>query len=426
MIDFTNVDFGPFLKAYHEEAIVKATVGEVSGRGHRVFLFGIPAYLPASQEVFGRPVDTGDEVDVRIIKIMPETNNVIVSAREAQRLIAQADAKELHVGDIIPVKVKTIVHLGTFVSIEGHPDGLIYRKELSYNYLQSADEVVAVGDEFDAKLVNINEKEGKTLIELSRRQALHNPWESLPFKVGDIVEGMVAAISDSGAILNIGPVMGTLHRSELSWTNKNASLREMLSIGKRIKVKILTIDKKNMKIAVSLRRAETDPWNELQPKVGDVLEGQILNKTTLGLFIGLKGGIEGLLHKDNISWLNDDQKSLLESLKVGDTIQTLIIGIDHAKRKLELSMKHLQPHPYDTFVAEHPSGDTIEATVVRNNVPGTMHISLPIGKFQIFFDPTLRNSWNEIMERYPVSGSISVRTKSYDPESKKIEFAPAI
>ena len=200
----------------------------------------------------------------------------------------------------------------------------------------------------------------------------------------------------------------------------------MLSIGKRIKVKILTIDKKNMKIVVSLRGAETDPWNELQPKVGDVLEGQILNKTTLGLFIGLKGGIEGLLHKDNLSWLNDDQKSLLESLKVGDTIQTVIIGIDSAKRKLELSMKHLHPHPYDTFVSEHPDGTVIEATVLRNNVPGTMHITLPIGKFQIFFAPELKASWEEVKERYPVSGMIPVKTKSYDPQAKRIEFAPAI
>ena len=426
MTDYTSINWEPFFSAYENDTVVKALVGEVSGNGHQVFVMGVPAYLPKTQKVAGMEVETGEEVEVCIIKIMPETNNVVVSARVAAEKKALSEAKDLQVGDIVSVKVKNLVSYGAFVSIEGCPDGLIFLKELSYKSIHSADEVVAVGDEFNAKVVKISEKDGKTRLELSLKQVLPDPWESFPYAVGDIVEGEVATLADYGAFLNIASITGILHRSELSWTKKEAPLREMLSVGDKIKVKIISLDKENKKMALSLREVEGDPWLKLEHAEGDVVEGQILNKTNFGLFIGLEGNIEGLLHKNDLAWLSDNQKALLETLKVGETIRTVIISIDRVKRKLGLSMKLLQPHPYDTFVAEHPIGTTFDAIVLRNNVPGTMHITLPIVKFQIFFDPTLRSSWNEIIERYPVSGTIPIKTKSYDPEAKKIEFSPAI
>lgn len=425
MTDYTSINWETFFSAYVNGTVVKAIVGEVSGNGHQVFVMGVPAYLPKTQKVAGMEVETGGEVDVCIIKIMPETNNVVVSAKVAAEKKALSEARELNVGDIVPVKVKNLVSYGAFVSITGCPDGLIFLKELSYKSIHSADEVVAVGDEFNAKVVKISEKDGKTRLELSLKQALPDPWESFPYAVGDIVEGEVATLADYGAFLNIASVTGILHRSELSWARKEVPLREILIVGDKIKVKIMSLDKENKKLAVSLREVEGDPWQKLELVEGDVVEGKILNKTNFGFFIELKGDIEGLLHKNDLAWISDDQKKLLESLKVGETIQAAIISIDREKKKLGLSMKYLQPHPYDTFVAEHPIGEIIEATVLKNNVPGTMHIILPIGKFQIFFDPTLRGSWNEITERYPVSAKIPVKTKAYDPETKKIEFTPA-
>lgn len=426
MIDYTNINWEPFFSAYENDTVVKAIVGEVSGNGHRVFVMGVPAYLPKSQKIPDMELTTGGDVDVCIIKIMPETNNVVVSARVAAEIKARSEARDLQVGDIVPVRVKNIVSFGVFVSILGCPDGLIFLKELSYQSIHSADEVVSLGDEFNAKVIKISKKDGKTRFELSLKQLLPDPWESFPHSVGDIVEGEVSALVDYGAFLNIASVTGILHRSELSWTKMEVPLREMLSIGDKIKVMIISLDKENKKMALSLREVEGDPWQKLEHTEGDVVEGRILNKTSIGLFVGLESNIEGLLHKNDLAWFSDDQKALLETLKVGDMIRAVIISIDRVKKKLGLSMKLLHPHPYDTFVAEHPSGTTFDATILRNNVPGTMHVALPIGKFQIFFDPILRRSWNEIIERYPVSGTIPIKTRSYDPEAKKIEFSPAI
>ena len=426
MTDYRSINLEPFFSAYKNDTVVKAIVGEISGNGHQVFVMGIPAYLPKTQQVPGATVSPGDEVMVTIIKIMPETNNVVVSAKEAAKLLSQKKAQDLKVGDIVSVKVKSIIDYGVFVSISEGVDGMIPLKELSYNKIHAAEEVVAVGDEFKARVEKLYEKDGKLRIELSRKQALPDPWESLSFQVGDIVDGTVTNIVDYGAFLNVGPVTGMLHRSELTWSLKDPNPKEYLSVGDKLRIKIINLDKENKKMAVSLREAKGDPWLKMDLEVGAIVEASILNKTKSGFMVGQKDGIGGLLHKYDLAWLNDDQKALMETLKVGDTVRVVVTSIDKAKRKLGFSMKHLEPHPFDTFVSDHPLGTTLEATVLWNNIPGTMRVNLPIGKFQIFFPPELKVSWEEIKEQYPEAGTITVTIKSYDPESKRIEFAPAI
>jgi len=425
MIDYTSLNLEPLLKAYDEDAVVKAMVGEVSGNGHQVFVFGIPAYLPKSQEVPGQPVETGDEVNVKVIKLMPETNNVVVSARVIVEGSDSVDVASLSVGDIVPVKVKNIVPYGVFVNLGRGVDGLIFLKELSYRKVHSAEEVVSVGDEFNAKITDIKEKDGKTRIELSLKQALPDPWDSVDLQEGQIVDAVVVSLADYGAFVNVGPVNAMLHRSELSWTEKNPVVKNYLSVGDKITVKIVLLDKENKKMAVSLREVKGNPWNSLDLEVGTVVESQILNKTAFGLFIGEPDGIQGLLHKDELAWLPAEQKALMDSLQVGESIRVVVRNIDKDKRKIAFSRKLLYPHPYDTFVSEHPAGVSFDATVGYNTIPGSMKIQLPIGQFQVFFNSSYREVWDEIKERFPVGGSLPVMVKSYDPEKKKIEFEPA-
>ena len=426
MTDYTHIEWGPFFAAYENDTIVSAIVGEVSGNGHQVFVMGIPAYLPQSQHVPGRKVEPGGKVDVCIIKIMPETNNVVVSARVAEKVRAETEAQEIQVGDIVPVRVKNLVEYGAFVQIANGVDGLIFLKELSYNKVHSAEEVVSPGDEFKAKVVKISEKDGKRRIELSLKQALPDPWEDITYQVGDIVEGEVANLADYGAFLNIGTITAMLHRSELSWTKKNPVPREFLSVGDKVRVKIMSIDKEEKRMLVSTREVEGDPWQKLNIKEGTVVEGVIQGKTNFGFFVELGGGIAGLLHKNELAWISDRQKSLMETLKAGDTVRVVVTELDSAKRKLSLSMKHLESHPYDVLVNEHPLGTVFEATVLRNNVPGTMHVSLPAGKFQIFFHPELRYDWDAVKAQYPVDATIPVRITAYDSEAKRLTLVPAI
>ena len=426
MTDYTSFNLEPLFNAYDKDEVVKGIVGEVSGNGHKVFVFGVPAYMPTTQEAPHRPpVETGDEVAVRIIKLMPETNNVVVSARVAAVDDDILFIKSLSVGDVVPVRVKNFAPFGVFVNIKGGVDGLIAMKELSYSISHSPEDVVSIGEEIKAMILDIKDKNGKTQIALSLKRALPDPWESMELEEGQIVDAEVVNIVEFGAFLKIGDVNAMLHRSELSWSVKNPIVNDYLSVGEKIRVKISSIDKKHKKMSVSLREVSGNPWDTLELEVGAIVEVPIVNKTKFGLFVGDPDGIQGLLHKNDLAWLHDEQTQLMESLQPGERIKVVVERIDKSARKIVFSRKPLLPHPYDTFMSEHPAGVPIDATIGYNTTPGSMKIQLPIGQFQVFFNNSYREIWDEIKKQFPVGGKLPVKVASYDPEKKKIVFEPA-
>lgn len=425
MFDYTTMDLEPVFKAYEERKIIPALVGDVSGNGHQVFVFGVPAYLPNSQEG-GITVEEGKEVEVCIIKILPEANSVVVSPRVAAELKAIKEAQNLNVGDVVRVRVKNIVDYGAFVTTETGVDGLILLKELSYTKIHSADEVVSVGDEIDAKVMKISEKDGRTRVDFSYKLTLPDPWDSLTLEEGQIVEGTVVSISDYGAFVEVDSIEGLIHRSEISWGRQSPDPKEYFSLGEKVKAKIVSLDKVKKKMALSIREAIGDPWDKLGFKVGDVIEAAIQDKTNFGLFIGESDGIQGLLHRNDLAWTPKEQAELLEDLQVGDTLKVAVLSIDNEKRKIALSRKVLFPHPYDVFFEEHPTGSIIEGIVVKNSSVGKMDVDLPFNTFTLKFPTELNSRWDELVEKYPVGSSIPLEVTAYYPENHNLKFMPVV
>lgn len=425
MTDYTELNLESVLKAYDERRIVPALVGDVSENGHQVFVFGVPAYLPTSQEA-GVLVEEGKEVDVCVIKIMPETNNVVVSARVAGEVKAIKEAQELNIGDVVRVRVKNIVDYGAFVTTESGVDGLIVLKELSYTSIHSAEEVVSIGDVIEAKVVKISEKRDRTRVGFSYKKTLPDPWESVNLEVGQMVEGTVSNILDYGAFLIVGSITGLLPRTELSWSGKPPKPAEVFTIGQKVEAKIIFVDKEKKKLVLSIREIAGDPWIKLVLKEGDIVEGKISNKAKYGVFIGVTEGVEGLLHVSDMAWLKVEANALLDSLQVGDSIKVLAETIDKGKKRISFSIKAMQPHPYDAFVSEHHVGTSTEAIIQKNASLGKMSVALPIGVFTIMFPQSYKDRWSEVMEEFPVGSIIPVTVNSYDPETKKLVLNPVV
>ena len=346
MTDYTSLHYTQLFSAYERQSLVKAVVGEISGRGHQVFVLGFPSFLPATQEAPGESVKTGQEIEVCIIKMMPETNNIVVSARVAAEKKASAAAEKLEVGAIVTARIKSLTQYGAFASI-GSVDGLIRITELSYQHVSDPSKVVSVGQEIPVKILSISEEDdnGRRKIELSHKQALPNPWESLTFKVGDILDCTVDRVTDFGVFCTVDGVPAMVHRSELSWAQKGPEPKELYSVGDPIRVKIQSIDVDKKKIAASVRETTANPWNTLTLEPGDVVETVITNKTNFGFFITVAEGIEGLIHNNELAWTKDEKKALMESLSVGDTVRVVLLDIDRDKHRLSFSMKHLTPQP---------------------------------------------------------------------------------
>lgn len=341
MTDYTSVNYEPLFKAYDEQTIVKATIGDLSGKGHQMFVFGIPAYLPMTQEVPDMEFIPGHDADVCIIKLMPETNNVVVSARVAADKKTNAAAEKMEVGEIVNARIKSITKYGAFASV-GNVDGLIHITELSYNHISDPSMIVSIGQIIPVKIIGISEdSKGKKKIELSYKQALPDPWDALTIKVGDIVEGVVDRIVDFGIFITVDGIPIMIHRTELSWTVHAPNPHSFAQIGDTIKAKIQSIDVPHKKISASVKDATENPWDALNIEPGDILEVVITNRTNFGFFVGVGNGVEGLIHNNDLGWTSQDREAMKSTLSIGDTIRVVLLAIDKEKHRLSFSLKHL-------------------------------------------------------------------------------------
>lgn len=341
MIDYSKLDYAPLLDAYDKQTISKAIVGEISGKGHKVYVFGFPAYLPFTQANQGEKLQEGQEIEICIIKIMPETNNIIVSRKAAIEKKNNLDAEKLETGSVVTARIKSFVKYGAFATVGG-VDGLIHNSELSYTRITDPSEVVSVGQEIKVKIINITEDEnGRKKIELSYKQAFPNPWDSVQVKAGDIVDAKVVNISSYGIFVSVDNVEVLVHKSELSWTKKNPDPASYAAIGDIIRIKILHIDLNKRQISASLREVSGNPWASLTLVKGDVIEAKITNITKFGFFLEVAYGIEGLLHNNDLGWTKIERERMKESLNIGDILRVVVTDIDIEKAKIYLSLRHL-------------------------------------------------------------------------------------
>ncbi len=359
-------------KAMIDSVLIKGMItGKVKG-GLTVMVNGIRAFLPGSL-VDTRPVkDTtpfeGKEFEFKVIKLDRKRNNVVVSRRavlessmgeERQKLL-----ENLQEGTIIKGLVKNITDYGAFVDLGGI-DGLLHITDLAWRRVRHPSEVLNVGDEVTAKILKFDQE--KNRVSLGMKQLGEDPWVGIARRYPQHTRlfGKVTNLTDYGAFVEIEQgIEGLVHVSEMDWTNKNIHPTKVVQLGDEVEVMILEIDEERRRISLGMKQCQSNPWDDfaLNHKKGDKVTGAIKSITDFGIFIGLPGGIDGLVHLSDLSWsaLGEEAK---QNFKKGDEVEAIVLSIDVEKERISLGVKQLDGDPFTSFIATYDKNSLVNGTV---------------------------------------------------------------
>ncbi|TMG87934.1 MAG: 30S ribosomal protein S1 [Betaproteobacteria bacterium] len=367
------------LKAWHdlESSMEQGTIvsGLVTGKvkgGLTVMVNGIRAFLPGSL-VDIRPVkDTtpfeGKSLEFKVIKLDRKRNNVVVSRRAVLEASLGAEREELlktlQEGAIVKGVVKNITDYGAFVDLGGI-DGLLHITDLAWRRVKHPSEVLAVGDEVTAKVLKFDQE--KNRVSLGMKQLGEDPWVGLSrrYPPGTRLFGKVTNLTDYGAFVEIEQgIEGLVHVSEMDWTNKNIHPTKVVQLGDEVEVMILEIDEERRRISLGMKQCMPNPWEEfsINHKKGDKVKGLIKSITDFGVFIGLPGGIDGLVHLSDLSWTLPGEAAVRD-YKKGQEVEAVVLAIDVERERISLGVKQLDGDPFSNFVATHDKGTVVTGTV---------------------------------------------------------------
>ncbi|MFH1689498.1 MAG: 30S ribosomal protein S1 [Candidatus Eisenbacteria bacterium] len=408
--DFLQV-WDKIKEAHDEQSIVEGIPKRRIKGGLKVDLFGVEAFLPGSQVALRRIPNLeellGQKLRFRILKVNKRRRNIVISRRvvlEEERQEKKTTLlAELEVGQIRQGTVKNITDFGAFVDLGGI-DGLLHITDMSWGRIRHPSELVAIGDELTVKVLNFDPDRER--ISLGLKQLAEYPWENVEeeFPVNTKVRGKVVSITDYGAFVELKEgVEGLIHISEMSWTQHIRHPSKILGIGDIVEVKVLNVNKAEEKISLSLKRTESDPWQDLDTKypVGSRIEGRVRNLTDFGAFVQLEEGMDGLVHISDMSWTKRI-KHPSEVLHRGQKVEVMVLGIDKDRHRISLGIKQSMENPWEGLAQEYSTGTRIEGTVSRIHKSGIVvdlpsdvegfvpmsHLALPeISKIEARFAP---------------------------------------
>jgi len=367
--------------------VITGTVTSKTKGGLIVDVFGMETFLPGSQ-IDVKPVTDYDQfvgktMEFKVVKINEAIKNAVVSHKaliesdiEAQR--AQIMSK-LEKGQVLEGTVKNITDFGAFMDLGGL-DGLLYITDISWGRISHPSEVLKLDQKINVVVLDFDDE--KKRISLGLKQLTPHPWDVLPENIreGEIVKGRVVNIEDYGAFLEILPgVEGLVHVSEITWSNSPINAKEFFKLGDEYEAKIVTLDKDNRKMSLSIKQLSEDPWSTIETKFpeGSKHTGLVKNITPYGVFVELAPGIGGMIHISDLSWLKRFNHPS-EYTKVGENIEVVILGIDKENRKLQLGHKQLEEDPWNTLQDTFAIGSIHEGTVIRRDEKGAI-VQLPYG-----------------------------------------------
>jgi small subunit ribosomal protein S1 len=368
-------------QAMENNQLVKGIItGKVKG-GLTVMINGIRAFLPGSL-VDVRPVkDTtpyeGKEFEFKVIKLDKKRNNVVVSRKavleETLGAERQALLESLKEGMVVKGVVKNITDYGAFVDLGGI-DGLLHITDLAWRRVKHPSEVLSVGDEVEAKVLKFDQE--KNRVSLGLKQLGDDPWVNISrrYPPGTRLFGKVTNITDYGAFVEIEPgIEGLVHVSEMDWTNKNVHPAKVVQVGDEVEVMILEIDEERRRISLGMKQCKPNPWEEFAAnyRKGDKVKGQIKSITDFGVFIGLPGGIDGLVHLSDLSWTEPGEEAV-RKYKKGDEVEAVVLAIDPERERISLGIKQLQGDPFTNYVASHDKGAIVKGTVKSLDAKGAV------------------------------------------------------
>jgi len=367
--------------ALEQKTVVKGIInGKVKG-GLTVMIDGIRAFLPGSL-VDIRPVkDTAPyenkEMEFKVIKLDRKRNNVVVSRRavleETQGEERQKLLENLREGAVVKGIVKNITDYGAFVDLGGI-DGLLHITDLAWRRVKHPSEVLSVGDELEAKVLRFDQE--KNRVSLGLKQLGEDPWTGLTrrYPQGTRLFGKVSNLTDYGAFVEIEPgIEGLVHVSEMDWTNKNVHPSKVVQLGDEVEVMVLEIDEERRRISLGMKQCLPNPWEEfsMNYKKADRVKGQIKSITDFGIFIGLPGGIDGLVHLSDLSWSQPGEEAV-RNYKKGDEIEAIVLSIDVERERISLGVKHLEGDPFTSFITAHEKNSIVTGTVKSIDAKGAV------------------------------------------------------
>jgi len=366
-------------KAYEAQSIVKGVITEKVKGGFTVVVDSVRAFLPGSL-VDVRPVRDstyleGKELEFKVIKLDRKRNNVVVSRRAVveTEMSAERDSllSNLQEGQIIKGVVKNLTDYGAFVDLGG-VDGLLHITDIAWKRVKHPSEVLKIGDEIEAKVLRFDRERNR--VSLGLKQLGDDPWVDLArrYPEGTRLFGKVTNLTDYGSFVEIeAGVEGLVHVSEMDWTNKNIHPSKVMQLGDEVEVMVLDIDTERRRISLGVKQCQPNPWEEFAANhnKGDKVSGQIKSITDFGVFVGLEGGIDGLIHLSDLSW-NQPGEEAVRNFKKGDELEATILAIDPERERISLGVKQMEGDPFSNFVAEHSKGSIVKGKIISVDAKG--------------------------------------------------------
>ena len=359
-------------QAHDSDITVTGVITERVKGGFTVDVEGIRAFLPGSL-VDVRPVkDTvyleGKPLDFKVIKIDQKRSNVVVSRRavvESENIAErQSLIDKLKEGVTVTGVVKNLTDYGAFLDLGGI-DGLLHITDMAWKRVKDPADIVNIGDEIEVKVLKFDRERNR--VSLGLKQMGDDPWGDLTkrFPEGSRLHGSVTNLADYGCFVELEEgVEGLVHVSEMDWTNKNIHPSKLVQTGDEVDVIVLDIDQERRRISLGMKQCQPNPWEEFAAlhNKGDRVSGQIKSITDFGIFIGLPGGIDGLVHLSDVSWVDEGEEAL-RNYKKGTQIETVVLAVDTERERISLGIKQLERDPFTAYVAENPKGTVVTGKI---------------------------------------------------------------
>jgi small subunit ribosomal protein S1 len=361
-----------------EEKVTGRISGKVKG-GFTVDIGDIRAFLPGSL-VDVRPVRDlthleGKDLEFKVVKTDRKRNNVVVSRRAVVESEGSAERDallaSLEEGQVVKGIVKNLTDYGAFIDLGGI-DGLLHITYMAWKRVKQPSDIVSIGDEIEVKVLKFDRERNR--VSLGLKQLGEDPWENLTrrYPVNTRVFGKVTNIADYGCFVEIEEgVEGLVHVSEMDWTNKNIHPSKVVHLGDEVEVVVLDIDIDRRRISLGIKQTQQNPWEEYATRhnKSDKISGVIKSITDFGIFVGLEGGIDGLLHLSDLSW-NVTGEEAVRNYRKGEEIEAVILAIDPERERISLGIKQLERDPFETYVADHPKGSIVTGKVTAVDAKG--------------------------------------------------------
>jgi len=413
------------------EKIEGVVTGKVKG-GLTVMVNGIRAFLPGSL-VDLRPVkDTtpyeGKQMEFKVIKLDRKRNNVVVSRRAVLEETVGAEREQLlstlQEGAVVKGIVKNITDYGAFVDLGGI-DGLLHITDLAWRRVKHPSEVLNVGDEVTAKVLKFDAE--KNRVSLGLKQLGEDPWVGISrrYPQGTRLFGKVTNLTDYGAFVEVeAGIEGLVHVSEMDWTNKNVHPSKVVQVGDEVEVMILEIDEERRRISLGMKQCMPNPWEDFarEFKKGDRVTGQIKSITDFGVFVGLAGGIDGLVHLSDLSW-SDAGEEAVKRFKKGEEVEAVVLSIDVERERISLGVKQLEGDPFTNFLASHEKNSIVSGTAKSVDAKGAVIAITPEVEGYLRASEFSRDRIDDLRTHLKEGDAVSAMIINVDRKSRSINLS---